>query len=378
MLARLKKFTRIAFIGANIITLILYLLACLVPFINSGRSWFIAMMGLIFPLLFLGTLIFLAYWIFRRSKWAFVCLVVLLCGWRQVTVMWSFHFPQEFSAAKPANTLRVFSWNLSSWGVSNRSDGKKADYEEEMIELIKKSNADVLCLQEYVYLKEKKRRDTIPQALQESGYKYSYFVNTNYTYKIYSTTLITAVAIISKYPLTDTTHFFYDFEDYSEPVIYADVNMPGQKVRVFSTHLQSVMFDNYHYKALYDLKNPSKASISGSKAIAYRLRNAYVKRAWQASMVNQKVTVSPYPAVVCGDFNDVPNSYSYFTARGDLQDAFLEKGSGFGKTLRIISPTLRIDYILADKKFRVRQYHKFDVPFSDHYPIVADLEIRKD
>ena len=161
-------------------------------------------------------------------------------------------------------------------------------------------------------------------------------------------------------------------------MIYADVNMPGQKVRVFSTHLQSVMFDNYHYKALYDLKNPSKASISGSKAIAYRLRNAYVKRAWQASMVNQKVTVSPYPAVVCGDFNDVPNSYSYFTARGDLQDAFLEKGSGFGKTLRIISPTLRIDYILADKKFRVAQYHKFDVPFSDHYPIVADLEIRKD
>lgn len=378
MLPRLRKFFRFVFIIANIIAILLYLMACLVPFVNSGRSWFVAMLGLVFPLLFVIMTGFLVYWIFRRSKWVWVCLAALLLSWKQVSVMFGFHFPEKFDEAKSPQTLRVFTWNLSSWGESNRSDGKKTDYEEEMNDVIKKSNADVLCLQEYVYLKDKKKRDSISAALQQSGYKYSYFVQTNYPHRIYQTTVITGIAIISKYPITDTAHFFYDYDDYAEPVIHADIKANDQTVRVFSTHLQSVMFDNYNYQVLHDLKDPAKTSISGSKAIAYRLRNAYVKRAGQAELLNKKVKESPYPVVICGDFNDVPNSYSYFTARGDLQDAFLKKGSGFGKTLRIISPTLRIDYILADKKFDVRQYHKIEVPYSDHYPILADLEFRKD
>ncbi len=374
MLPRLKRFFRIAFISANLVAVILYLMACLVPFINSGKSWFIAMLGLAFPLLFLVVTCFFVYWTFRRSGWAWVCLIVLVLSWQQVSVMFSFHFPKKFTETKPAGTLRVLTWNLSNWGGSNRSDGKKADYQEEMTDVIKKSNADVVCLQEYVYLKNKKIQDTIPPALQESGYKYSYFVQTHYTYRIYKITIITAVAIISKYPITDTAHFFYNYDDFAEPVIYADVKVNDETVRVFSAHLQSVMFEDSHYQALHDLKNPTKASLAGSKAIAYRLRNAYVKRSGQAELINQKVKASPHPVVVCGDFNDVPNSYSYFTAKGNLQDAFLKKGAGFGKTLRIISPTLRIDYILADKKFDVKQYHKIEVPYSDHYPILADLE----
>ena len=90
------------------------------------------------------------------------------------------------------------------------------------------------------------------------------------------------------------------------------------------------------------------------------------------------MAASRHPVIVCGDFNDVPNSYTYFTVKGDLQDAFLEKGSGFGRTLRMLSPTLRIDYILADQRFKVTQYHKIEVPYSDHYPILADLEFAKD
>ena len=75
-----------------------------------------------------------------------------------------------------------------------------------------------------VCVPEKKKAEIrFRRPCRKTGIKYSYFVNTNYTYKIYSTTLITAVAIISKYPLTDYERISLDsFEDYSEPVIYAD------------------------------------------------------------------------------------------------------------------------------------------------------------
>ena len=90
-------------------------------------------------------------------------------------------------------------------------------------------------------------------------------------------------------------------------------------------------------------------------------------------MARKEIKASPYPAVVCGDFDDIPNSYAYFTVKGDLQDAFLKRGSGFGATFRRISPTLRIDYIMADRRFSVKQYTRIKVPYSDHYPIIADL-----
>ncbi len=379
MLAKFKKIIWFSFIGTNIIAVLFYLLACLVPFINSGSSWFIAMLGLIFPLLLIVILGFLIYWIIKRSKWALFCIAAILLSWQQLSVLTSFHLPEKLKVAKSPETLRVFTWNLSNWGESNRSNGIKSDYQDEMIEVIKKSNADVLCFQEYIYYKDSKYRDSIIPALRESGYRYSYFAKTYIPYRVYKSTILTALAIISKYPITDSAHFFYNYDDFAEPIVFADIKINTHTVRIFTTHLQSVMFEDAHFKILHNLKkDPIKASVSESKAIAYRLRNAYIKRAGQAELLNTKIKESPYPVIICGDFNDVPNSYSYFTAKGDLQDAFLKKGSGFGKTLRIISPTLRIDYILADKKFKVTQFSKIEVPYSDHYPIAADMHFSKD
>ncbi|MGF2411655.1 MAG: endonuclease/exonuclease/phosphatase family protein, partial [Ferruginibacter sp.] len=116
-------------------------------------------------------------------------------------------------------------------------------------------------------------------------------------------------------------------------------------------------------------------TLNRARAIILKLKEAYKKRALQAELMHEKIQQSPYPAIVCGDFNDVPTSYTYNTVKGNLQDAFLKKGSGFGRTFRFISPTLRIDNILADIKFEVMQFNKFEVPYSDHYPVIADLKL---
>lgn len=376
MLPRVKKILRISFISINILTVIFYLLACLVPFINSGKSWFIAMLGLLFPLLFFVLLAFLIYWLIRRSKWIFVCLISLLFGWKQVSVMFGFHFPENFKTVKTQETIRVLSWNLSGWGESNTADINKADHQREMIEVIKKANADILCFEEYVYYKDSKYQDSVIPALRENGYQYSYFVRTKFNERIYKTTSLITTIIISKYPIIDSAHFFYTDEQLIEPLIHADIKIRDQTVRVFTTHLESVRFARSDFEALRNLKEPVKASLGSSRLIAYKLRNAYRTRSTQAETLGKKIKESPYPVIVCGDFNDVPNSYTYFTIKGDLQDAFLKKGSGFGRTLRLISPTLRIDYILADKKFEVTRFHRFKVPYSDHYPIVTDLLLK--
>ena len=83
---------------------------------------------------------------------------------------------------------------------------------------------------------------------------------------------------------------------------------------------------------------------------------------------------SPYPIIVCGDFNDVPVSYAYETIGAGLQNAFVQKGSGISRTFSSISPTLRIDNIFADKRFTVTQFTRVKKLLSDHFPIVADMK----
>jgi endonuclease/exonuclease/phosphatase (EEP) superfamily protein YafD len=92
--------------------------------------------------------------------------------------------------------------------------------------------------------------------------------------------------------------------------------------------------------------------------------------------VNQLIKDSPYPVLFGGDLNDVPNSYTYFTVRDDLQDAFLKKGFGIGRSFSGLSPTLRIDYIFTDDKFKVLQFNRLVKNLSDHYMIVADVKLK--
>ena len=376
MMQRLKKFARIAFVAANCVAVLFCLLACLSPFLHPGNNAFIALLGLVFPLLFFGVFLFALYWLVRKSKWAWVSVAALLLSGYQLTTVFALHPGGQFDIIKTPAALRIATWNISSWGVSTKNNATKMSYRQQMTELLANTNADVICLQEYHFLREKTFRDSVIPELKQRGYNYAYFNRARYTMHMFKSSHVTGVAIVSKYPIADTGHFDYSNDDFSESLIYADINFNNQLVRVFTTHLQSVRFENYDYEALHNLKEPVNASIVQSRAVAWKMKQAYIKRAAQAKFLHEKIKASPYPVIVCGDFNDVPGSYTYHTIKGNLQDAFLKTSFGFGRTYRFISPTLRIDYILADKKFTVQQYKKMEVNYSDHYPVVADVTLK--
>jgi endonuclease/exonuclease/phosphatase family metal-dependent hydrolase len=108
-----------------------------------------------------------------------------------------------------------------------------------------------------------------------------------------------------------------------------------------------------------------------------RFAVAYKKRAMQATVIKDLIAASPYPTIVCGDFNDLPGSFVYKALKGDMLDAFVEKGNGFGRTYNLFSPTLRIDYIFYDH--RIGEIKAFDCPkmaaYSDHNPVKATFKL---
>ena len=126
------------------------------------------------------------------------------------------------------------------------------------------------------------------------------------------------------------------------------------------------------------LKGAEGEVVSDSRTILSKLKTGITYRRIQADIVKKVLEDSPYPYVFCADLNDVPNSYTYFTVKGDLQDAFLKKGFGIGRTFSALSPTLRIDYIFADDHFRINQFNRVIKNYSDHYlMLVSDVELKK-
>ena len=96
----------------------------------------------------------------------------------------------------------------------------------------------------------------------------------------------------------------------------------------------------------------------------------------QAEIFRNHLNKSPHRNIVCGDFNNTQFSNVYKIVKGNLQDSFLESGSGFGRTYDLWKLPLRIDYILADPDFEVVSHQNFDVKLSDHYPVMATLRLK--
>jgi endonuclease/exonuclease/phosphatase family metal-dependent hydrolase len=120
-----------------------------------------------------------------------------------------------------------------------------------------------------------------------------------------------------------------------------------------------------------------KDDLQKTKSIISKLKTGFVKRKIQADRIAAEMAKSPYPVIVAGDFNDVPNSYAYATIGKNLTNTFAQKGSGISRTFRRISPTLRIDNIFVDKRFEVEQYTVNKKNLVDHYTIIADVQLKK-
>lgn len=372
-----RKFTKRVFIVINIVLCFLFLLACCNSFLLPQKWWFIALLGLTFPFLLVLVAAFTLFWIVFRSKWALLSLAVLLIGYTNIRALVGFHYGKEIQAQKPEGAIRVLTWNVSWFDEQLKADKSRVSYRSKMLEFIDEHKPDVLCFQEYFDPSHKRYPYNNKTDFAKLGYPYSVIA---YDYTGWRNHWQTGVAIYSKYPIVDSVHIRYPGPlayRAAESLIAADLNFNGQTIRVFTTHLQSVLFKSNDYRNIEIIKTGSDSVLEASKSLALKLARGYQFRSQQVEIVRKQLDSSPHPAIICGDFNDVPNSYTYFNIKGDRKDAFTEAGKGIGRTFSNIAPTLRIDYIMTDKQFEVQQYVRHFVPYSEHYPVIADLTLTR-
>lgn len=272
----------------------------------------------------------------------------------------------ESTLLKP---LKVMSYNTRMFDYYNHSGIEGAP--DEVFKFILQQNPDVVCFQEY-FTSLKKNEYTPTQIIarfRQYGYRHIEYLkprtgNTGY-----------GLATFSKYPITNTGAI--RFEKSNNQAIYSDIDVNGTKVRVFNNHLESIGFKDGDLSVLDTLDfRMNEYQRRGLRNISQKLTRAFAMRSNQAEALARHISNSPYPVIVCGDFNDTPVSYVYRTMRGSMKDAFREAGVGFGGTYNGRLPSFRIDYIFYSPQFQAYNFKRFPIKYSDHFPIMVTIDLK--
>lgn len=364
-----RRFTKKFFIVVNGIVALLFLLGCYVHWFNPSRWWLLGFLNLGAFYLWVVLWGFIFFWLFAKPRWAILSVVAMLLAWGPLQHILPFRTSQSFTVQKANNNLRVMSWNVEHFDILEHKTHPEKKLQ--MLDLVKQYQPDVACWQEMVGSDSMPTAiNYIPDILAKAGFTYYHYA---FNPKLdFDGNHHFGIITVSRYPIINEQTVSYPPNDYNSIFQYVDIVKGADTVRVFNIHLQSLKFsaNNLRY-----IDNPT-LNDTESKSIISKLKNGFVKRGLQADRIRNSIAQSPFPVVVCGDFNDLPNSYAYSTIGKGLTNVFAAAGSGLGRTYSGISPTLRIDNIFVSNNMKVQQFTRIPISLSDHYPLLTDVMVK--
>lgn len=365
------RFVTKALLVLNIVVVLALIVIKISTYISPNRVMLLAYPSLVlFPVVLLNIL-FLCYWIFKR-KWRFILsLGVLIFCFDVVQTVYSIPlFQKEPSLSEGKYTkLTLLSYNmmnvLSEQKYTSQQTNPVMDY-------LSTADADIVCLQEFGYDSREKffGITDIKQFFSHYPYQHLSLRKKKWGIKL-------GIATFSKYPIITMQQVDYPVE--VNQSIYSDIVVGKDTIRVVNNHLESNKITQKNIDETYQLKKDPDSEKIGTltKILTQKLKVAYQVRAQQADAVAKVIAESPYKIIACGDFNDVPSSYTYTKIRGKMKDAFVQKGKGRGITFAKSLYRFRIDYILYDPAIQTNNFKVGTLEASDHFPIQATLYLKK-
>jgi endonuclease/exonuclease/phosphatase family metal-dependent hydrolase len=361
---RLSLFSRFM-LWLNYVVIVALLIATVAKYISPALFWIPAFFGLAFPHLLVLNCVFLLFWLAQLKPVSWFGVIALV-----VAIPTAYRYVQFSRPSKPTGNklLKVTSYNCMLFDLYNWSRNKYS--RDSILIALKEIDPDILCLQEFYTSEEKgdfNNTDTVRRLM-----------NMPYYHVEYTTTLRNTdhwgVATFSKYPIVRQGRIVFNTRS-NNICIFADVLLGNDTVRVYNLHLQSISFSRQDHKFIEDVsKNKEVDEMAGSTNILRRLKRAFVKRTTQVDLIAMHMRTCRYRIILCGDFNDTAASYAYERLSENLEDAFISKGFGFGKTYAGKWPQFRIDYILHDAKLRCSNYVRSQDTYTDHFPITAHFD----
>lgn len=285
----------------------------------------------------------------------------MILTWGTIRTSFSYNRANQ-DAEETSDSFKVMSYNVRVFDRYNWiQDTSTAS---EMFKYIKSQHPDIICIQEFGASKTGMTESYILNALGAYPYKYIRYIPNEDKRKH-----ITGLAIISKYPLSNTG---LEGDPYMEGscLIHANVKIKNNKYTVYNAHFESLSITNKADITVGLDKENYKDKLTDA---IYSFNETSKEHTKFSEKISNLAATSSYPVILCTDMNNSPVSHSYKTITNTLDDSYLEHGIGFGATYNGKYPFLRIDYIFHDTEIPLLTYKRERVKHSDHFPIMSEF-----
>lgn len=288
--------------------------------------WWAALLVLVPPQLIVPLPLVLALLAARRRHWALLTAnlaVLALTGWAA-----GFNIPA--GAAPPGPTLRLVSFN------ADRGAAGAARIAAVLGEL----HPDLIALQEARSLSGDFAADL---ARRFPGWQVARYDE---------------LLVLSKFPIRRRQ--VVRFPNSPHALLQVELSVRGLPLTLIDTHLETVGA----------LASVSDARLARSLIVRTERKDAIRRDGIQLMLRQARQTDGPL--VIAGDFNLPPRGPLYRALSGQLTDAFVARGWGFGFTHAARWPHSRIDQVWL-RGVRAARVYAAPLVASDHRPLVADL-----
>ena len=360
----MKKLLAILLFILDMPLIFLLVMSIAAPYIPPDKVVFPAFAGLAFFWIFLANMVLVILLLFTKVKWAIPGIIIFLFSLYDLSQHYRF---SSSSSQETKEGIKLLSYNCQGlYSNYEKTHGKALS--DTIAHFIAEQQPDIVCLQEFRGVKEeeiKRFMDDFSRKINARDFHYQrYFINHTQNSSLCLITL-------SRFPVVDRNAILLGKRRIG---MFTDLLIENDTVRVFNIHLQSTRLVQKDIDFVINT-TPDLQNTDNYKNIYRKLADAYSLRAQQARLIALEIGKSPYPVIVCGDFNDTPTSFAYHRIAKNLNDAFIKSGKGLGNTYNSVLPPIRIDYILYSKTFQSNAFAVLNAPYSDHFPISCELRI---
>lgn len=352
--------------ACRILSFVLYAATLLAAFgghINPAYITFPVFFVTVMPYLVIATAIVIVIW-FLCGRWITggIGVLTLILAWSPVTTAIPFHFPKK--ADPGAVTFKVLTYNILH--ADDQEKGNEAPGNRSL-EYVINSGADIVCLQEMRNLNDPNEVHNLHEYIDTLKKVYPYWAGTTNNDN----------KVISKYPIRMINHnAFFSPGDMNWFSAYK-VTIKGRELTLINMHLISYELSAKERDIVKDfVKGRGKEAFGEFKeSIVNKFHTKVIYRADRAAEIRRAINRVSGPLIICGDFNDVPESWCYRLLKGeDLRDAYVETGFGPMVTYNRHAFWFHLDQIFYRGPIEALSVKKGRLRSSDHYPLIAEFQ----
>lgn len=325
--------------------------------LSPARFAFAGLLSLTFPIWIVAAVVMAVIDLIFWRKSALLIVVALVCTAGPIHDFFPLNFTKpSVTEAEEARSFTLLTYNVFAFTAKN---GVYPDSINATMEYVINSGADIVGLQEARNVEWPHKALYISSAQCDTLKKIYPHRKT-----FHSTT------VLSKYPF-EVIEIARD-SVFDDAVLVCDFELFGKKVRLYNMHLESFGLtdeDKMLYRELTEFEGRGKAGEVKEQLID-KLVAANRRRALQAQALRKVIRENPVKTtIICGDFNDVPNSYSLHVLE-DMGFMQVYPKVGLGPIVTYNSDRLlfHIDHVLYRGQLKPLSLYRHKIRSSDHYP----------